>query len=325
MVRSLTRARRRASRTCELPGSRVRALGSAALADSFAVSASPTSSVQVDLYTNPQDAYVDTLGPNDVSGSADVTVSVGLGGNGSFDFNSASLSVANQTVTLTLPSGLGTVDVVMDSVGMGLVSTGGIPVVGNQWNLSSIGAPSSFTVSFNAGTMTLDNATGLAVVFLTTPAVIDLAANPINFTLPSLVAAGVSGTADSTSISMVMSNVQIEGFIDAGGLFLDGQMSGSLYTGNRAGTRHVCPVRRRFDRSGSCATCPFASELVAAYHKICWKKRRTPESSSHCDSGVFWTFSPLAHCHKSDLRARRGTAQAKVVGQVRPDDSGSPV
>ncbi len=202
---------------------------SAALADSFAVSASPTSSVQVDLYTNPQDAYVDTLGPNDVSGSADATVSVGLGGNGSFDFNSASLSVANQTVTLTLPNGLGTVDVVMDSVGMGLVSTGGIPVVGNQWNLSSIGAPSSFTVSFNAGTMTLNNATGLALVFLTTPAVIDLDANPINFTLPSLVAAGVSGTADSTSISMVMSNVQIEGFIDAGGLFLDGQMSGSLY------------------------------------------------------------------------------------------------
>ena len=56
----------------------------------------------------------------------------------------------------------------MSGVGMS-ISSSAIPVVNNEWNIDTIGAPTTLDLSLNQGTILLDNPTGLVASFVTEP------------------------------------------------------------------------------------------------------------------------------------------------------------
>ncbi len=224
----------------------------AANADMYSVAGSPPapadSQLQID-WGNPTFGGTGTTGPLAASGTADATVSVSADaaspwtsgtGNGSFDFNSASIALGNYgPATLTYP-GLGTVDVTMTDVVMSITSTGGIPVVNNEWNLDSIGAPSTMSMVLSSGTILMNNPTGFLATFTAPgsfPALVDLSVTPANLgTLAQLVGNGIGGTADSQSISLDIPGgpgLFVEQFAEttAGppSFILNGWMHGNVY------------------------------------------------------------------------------------------------
>lgn len=192
--------------------------GNDAFGASYGVASSPPAPAQSELLVNwnaGDFGISGPMGPLAVTGSANATVSVSANaaapwtagtGNGSFDFQSTALTLGSGMQTVSLGF-LGSVDVTLNNVGLNIASTGGIPIVGNQWDLGQIGTPASMEMVFNSGTIVIDNAFGIIAGSLppgAIPTVIDLSVTPYTLDLSALAAAGLRGTADANSISLEM-------------------------------------------------------------------------------------------------------------------------
>ena len=193
-------------------------LGSVASAAPYSVAGSPPAPADSELtidWGNSAAGNIGTTGALTVSGAADATVSVSSdaaspwmsgSGNGSFDFNSASIALPNFGLQTLNFGAFGTVDVTFTDVKMSITSTGGIPVVNNEWSLDSIGTPSTMSMVLNSGTILLSNPTGLFGAFTAPgsfPTLVDLSVTPSTLgTLGDLTGLGIGGTADSQSISL---------------------------------------------------------------------------------------------------------------------------
>lgn len=154
---------------------------------------------------DPIEIVVATVGPLGVNGSADASVAVDGLGDGTLAFNSASLildDVNNQVLDFSALD-LGTIELTMSGVGIGLTSSP-IPVTSNLWNLD-VAPPASFSLALNQGSLTLDNPTGVLAIFITdAPLVVDLDAEPLEVPLADLLTFNVNGTASDNDVTMLV-------------------------------------------------------------------------------------------------------------------------
>lgn len=176
-----------------------------------------SSSVVIDVDAIVVGQTIGSIGPISVTGTVDADVTVDAEGaapwqpgtgNGSLTFNGATLLLQDLSQTVVL-QGLGTIHATLNGVGMTITSSA-IPVVNNEWNIDTIGAPDSLTVGLNQGVLMLSNPTGTLAQLINPndlPIVVDLNAEPLTVGLADLLGSGLGGTADSTTIGIQIPTV----------------------------------------------------------------------------------------------------------------------
>ena len=197
----------------------VAAVGYASVSHAATMTTTPLnpSNLTLDVTLNGEEGpiTVGTSGPLDVTGTSEITTGIsanGAGGpwtagpgNGSFSFDSASFSIADTSFLVDLGLGPGNeITATLAGVGLGITSTG-IPVTGNLWDLDAPGgAPSALEMSLNQGLITLSG--GL----FTDPVILDLNTDPVGVSLADILGFGITGTADNNSVSLAIPNIAID-------------------------------------------------------------------------------------------------------------------